>query len=221
MYIPSSIPTTLAAMLEFLQPMVADGFFDSVAYDDAESPTKIVCTQDENDILDISVSGTTWTFKPYIAAGIAGGPAGRTPSFVISYLARCSGGAIFSQANYAASNSGGTNFVIAKTKAGKTAFIGFSAPSLTSYNANAMFTTIWGDSMAVPRYTNGFLVTANGLSNDRTILQTIPVFGGVGSTDYFDSVRFRNMAQYYEAGVQIISGKRYGCVGFFAITDDE
>lgn len=221
MYTPAVAPSNLTEMRDFLTPMIDDGLFDSVAFDSADSPTKIVCTQDGNTIIEITMSSTNFIFKPFVAANIAASPTGRMPTMAVAFAMRCKGGAMFSAANYAAgAGSSGMNFIIGKASSGKTAFIGFSAPGIGSVNAAACYVSCFGDNTAIQRYSNGFMVVPNGLSNDRTMLQEIPVFGALGSTDIFDTAYFRNMANFSEAGRQTIDGKSYGCAGYWAILDE-
>lgn len=221
MYIPETIPTTLAEMMTFLQPMVAGGFFDMLEYDNNASPTKIECTYAGEKVLELSYSGSGWLFKPFIDYNTPASPAGRTPQFTPGFMARCTGGAFFTQRAYnAGATSQGQSFMIAKTKAGNTAFISCEQPMLTSTTVTTLYVSAFGDSTAAPGYSSGFRLMPNGLSLDRTTLQTIPVFGPVGSTDYVTTCKFRATAQYMEAGLQLIGGKRYYCAGLFAISDE-
>lgn len=218
MYIPSSVPTTLAAMLEFLQPMVADGFFDSVAYDDAESPSKIVCTQDGETILEMTVNGTSWTFTPYTASGTAAQGSHVYSGRSLETVFRCSGGAYFLSVSLSSQKY---SFIIAKTSAGKTGFI--LANQSTNFNLAAdivYYPVCFGDDTTLGLY-NGYHVRSNLVNADRTILTKLPVVGANGSTDYFTTAFVRNVVQFQETGVQLISGKRYACAYLAAITDDE
>ncbi|MBQ8922347.1 MAG: hypothetical protein IJ060_09340 [Oscillospiraceae bacterium] len=223
MYIPNTMPLTLAEMLDFLQPTVEDGLFDSVAYDDADSPTKIVCTQNGNTILDISSAnnGHGWYFVPYISAGTAATGFGVN---VLAYTARCKGGVYFRS-----TNTGGPNyyftFIIAKTGSGKTGFIQFNSQMIAvgASLAPVLYSRCFGDDTSLSLYTYGYLVACNYTSAtvaDRTILTKLPVVGARGSTDAFSSVFVRSLFQFVNDGQQSIGGKTYGCIDMFAILDE-
>ena len=229
MYIPNTLPATLAEMLAFLQPTVGDGLFDSVAYDNESSPTKIVCTQNGNTILDISVSDAKWNFLPYAADGITGN--GITGMRYMTAAYRCKGGVLIA-GNNGAGDATFTrwNFLIAKTSAGggKTGFVrvgtsGYNAPQVYVNGGRTFHTTCFGDSTSAQLFTGGFSVYIHytaGTPYDRTILTKLPVVGEPGSTDYFTTAAVRNCVQFYEDGEQIIGGKQYGCAQAFAILDE-
>ena len=97
MYSPTTPPSTLAEMREFLLPMVDTGFFDSVEYDDPDTPTKLVCTQDVNVIVEFTVSAAgEWGVTPHAAAGDTLDSNHRVNAnyYVIGRAYRCTGGAL-------------------------------------------------------------------------------------------------------------------------------
>lgn len=218
MIIPS-IPTTLAEMLNFLQPTVQDGLFDSVAYDDADTPTKIVCTQGGNTILEITASGSIFTFNPYVADGIAA--TGRGMTTPLSSCFRCKGGVYFIS-NLKGAPEYYYRFVIAKTSSGKTGFIKLSNVQVNTEAALRLYPTCYGDNTSLNIYTNGYCIYMNYYNQtyDRTVLSKIPVAGENGSTDYFTGCFIRSAFQFAETGVQSIGGKSYGCSDCFAILDE-
>lgn len=217
MYIPNTVPSTLAGMLEFLQPTVQDGLFDSVAYDNADNPTKIVCTQDGNTILEISSPSGYLIYRSpedtvtvsFVNYGAASG---------IMFAARCSGGVmILSNTSYGVY----VFLIIGKTSAGKTGFLTGTVNDPANLAASVKYTPIcYGDDTTLS-LAQGYTITSNYAAADRTILSKIPVVGSWGSTDYFTTIFSRNVSQYSNTGVQLIGGKRYGCMYFVAITDDE
>ena len=218
MYIPNTYPTTLAEMLSFLLPSVQDGLFDSVSYDDDDSPTKIVCTQNGNVILEITVNESSqFTFTPYIAEGSAADVA-HSAFFKIDEAFRCSGG-IYFRSNAQGSPIYYYRFAIAKTRTGKTAFVHCFNYNVESSAYCQLFISSFGDNPELPMY-NGFLIAVNlGSVYDRTILSQLPVIGGRGSTDCFSTLLLRTAAQIIETSEQIIGGTKYGCADIFAILD--
>lgn len=223
MYSPATVPSTLAEMLDFMQPMVASGLFDSVEYDDAESPTKIVCTQNGETILDMVVDNNGyWTFTPYTATGVAADNYHRfydsdfARGRMLTKVFRCSSGACF-----VSQSSTYYYFAIGKTSADKTGFV------LTNcYNgqfassSNAYYYVSFGDDTSLKMYYSYYLHQSFGVA-DRTILRAIPVVGREYSSDYFTTVFIRDAAQFMERGEQIIGGKKYGCIDPFVIEDEE
>lgn len=227
MYSPATVPSTLAEMLDFMQPMVASGLFDSVEYDDAESPTKIVCAQNGETILDMTIdSNNRWTFTPYTATNA---PANRLHSFcnydaqtdiglTLSKVFRCSGGACFISTN----NSGYYfYYAIGKTSAGKTGFVSTKLYNGDfTYTSNRYYFVSFGDDTSLKLYNTDYENKGYGRA-DRTILRTVPVVGREFSSDYFTTVFIRDVVQFTERGEQIIGGKKYGCIDPFAIEDEE
>lgn len=223
MFIPNSIPTTLAEMRDFLLPMVDTGFFESVEYDDPDTPTKLICTQDADVILEISASrsvDTYWTFIPYVAGGVPADSnhqfdANGTGALLIGAY-RCTGGAGLHFYN----SSGYYHyFIIARSTLQRTAFLieRTSETFLGDYwNCHPI---CYGDDTSLSIYTNGYRIFSNAL-DDRTILREIPIAGSRGSMDGFSSAFVRDMVQFVETGEQIIGGTKYFCLGPFAILDE-
>ncbi len=219
MYIPNTVPSNLAEMLDFLLPSVQDGLFDSVAYDDAENPAKIVCTQNGNVILEITVNESSqFTFTPYIAEGVSGG-INHTAFFRIDEAVRCSGGFCF-RSNAQGSPIYYYRFAAAKTDSGKTAFLAYTYMNNDTNSAAQMYVTCFGDNPELKLYNGYFFAVNLGEVHDRTILSRIPVAGVRGSTGCFTTAFLRTAAQFRETGAQIIGGKQYGCIGQIAILDE-
>lgn len=219
MYVPETNPATFAEMKAFLDPLVTDGFFDSITYDDPDTPTKLSCTQNSNIILEITKPSTNaFTFQPFVAAGEAANSSHTINNMGVSFCFRASGGACLvlgqpSLARY--------TFVIAKTIENKAAFIVSMIP--INYNFSNLLVTHYiasfGDDTTNYIYVNGYKVNQNGVT-DRTILNTLPVVGSFGSADYFSTVYTRSSVQYAETGVQVIGGKKYACAYNYALSDD-
>ena len=211
--------STLADMKDFLTAL-GTNIFDSVAYDDNTTPTKIVCTQDSHTILEVSVNGTNWTFTPYIADGTAAASGHIYTSAILSAF-RCSGGAFF--ATTAVTNNvqaNGKYFVIGKTSAGKTGFVHIqSAQGFSNISSLSPVTTCFGDDTSSAFYSGTYHISITSGTRDRTILTKIPVTGALGSNDYFSSVLVMTSRQFQEVGQQSIGAQLYGCNGYFAITD--
>jgi len=226
MFIPNTMPSTLAEMLAFLLPTVEDGLFDSVAYDDDENPTKIVCTQGGNTILEFTVASDKWTITPYTATDTpAIGTSHVFENKPIGVLCRCSGGLYIRADELHNSRIG--YLIAAKTSSGKTGFFGCAALTSVGHSffngARTVYSTTFGDSTTLALYTHGYNIgctyTAN-YPNDRTILSRVPVVGTIGSTDYFTTAFIRSMVQFAETGEQIIGGKKYWCDIQFAVLDE-
>lgn len=232
MYSPNSVPTSLAAMLDFLLPTVESGLFDSVEYDNESSPTKIVCKQGGNTILDVvyayQMSLHTWRLLPYVSAGTTANSAHSYASydngFPIAALYRCSGGVLFKGAHRGSIGDEDIHFfVIAKTSADKTGFIAFKQENnyVFSIAANIQYyVSGFGDNTSLALYTGGYKVQGNSGAGDRTILTKLPVVGILGSTDYFTTAYVRNVVQYTQTGVQMIGDKKYFCIENMAIEDE-
>lgn len=225
MYIANTAPSTLAEMLDFLSPTIANNLFDSVAYDDENNPTKIVCTQNNETILEMTVSSGVWTMTPYIASGVAatGGEHVLT-SMRWGFAIRCKGGVAF-RSTYVQDGYGYRWYVIAKTSSGKTGFVLSWSGGTATYGMdyNTLYPSCFGDNTDLDLYAHGYKTTTNYYNNhsyDRTILSRIPVVGIRGSNDYFTTALIRSTLQYIETGEQIIAGKRYGCMDLFAILDE-
>ena len=227
MYSPTTPPSTLAEMRDFLLPMVDTGFFDSVEYDDPDTPTKLVCTQDANVIVEFTVSAAgKWNVTPHVAAGDTPDSNHRVTNseFAIQKAYRCTGGAliVFSRTGY----QNRIYFAIGHTTATletvgvKTAFVlewrtdDYALP----VGGYEYFTICYGDDTNHRYYTTGYYLYTQGVA-DRTILREVPIIGSAGSTDGFSSIFVRDTAQYAETGEQIISGTKYFCCGHFAILD--
>ena len=234
MYSPSSVPTSLAAMLDFLLPTVESGLFDSVEYDDESSPTKIVCKQGGETILDVIYAYQqnlhTWLFIPYVASGTPANAAhswhiSDTNGIPIASLYRCSGGVFFkSQSRPYVGDASKFFFIIAKTSADKTGFILYKQAENYVFSIAANITYYvsgFGDNTSLALYTGGYKVQGNSGAGDRTILTKLPVVGILGSTDYFTTAYVRNVVQYTQTGVQLIGNKKYFCVENLAIEDEE
>lgn len=229
MFIPNTMPSTLAEMLAFLLPTVEDGLFDSVAYDDDENPTKIVCTHGGDTILEIAnANGSPPQFRvvPYVAQNT---PAtGRRITCIVKedlrddhyFCMRCKHGivivSVYSTNTYA--------IAVGKTTSGKTACISCveSRPASVSITEadRQYYTTCIGDNTALSFYTKGVFTHCSDIASDRTILRKIPVVGERGSTDSFDGLYFRETVQSAQNGAQTIGGKAYGCAGDFAVLDE-
>ena len=240
MFIPNTMPSTLADMLAFLLPTVEDGLFDSVAYDNESSPTKIVCTQGGNTILDISISAGAFTFTPYVTDGTAatGQHLGKfvpyatlTPTSNGSYARcmRCKGGAVFVCCDNQISGTRSQHAVcICKGSNGKTALItentgisGDSSYPMRTGEMRAYFTTCFGDITTLPLYISGHKLTTDSTdAGDRTILAEFPIIGEWGSTDKVVTAFYRKAVQFATNGQQTIGGKTYGCLQYFAVLDE-
>lgn len=222
MYIPDQVPNSLTTMMEFLQPTIEDGLFDDIVYDDESSPTKIICKQNGVGIFETYMSEGQWYFMPYI------GSEGNVPSsdnhyayMILAFAARCKGGVMF-RSNNQGSPFFYFNFIIGKTNTGKTGFIKFTG-NRYEHTVSTYYTTCFDDNTLTYLYQYGYLVGINYQAStaDRTILTTIPVNGGVGTTDYFETVKIRTLVQFVETGVQIIDDKKYGCIDTIAILDED
>lgn len=217
MYIPNSIPTTLAAMQEFLQPMVADGFFDEVSISHDE--TTLNCWQGGVIILVMNITNGSWTFTPIVDTGTPATGSHVYSEHALEFVCRCSGGAYFRSVSQSSLKY---EFVIGKTNAGITGFIQVQVTN--SYNPSNgslnLYTSTNFDKTNLLIYSNGYRITTNYGGADRTILSNIPVAGQLGSTDYLTTVFVRNVVQFTDTGEQLIDGVKYYCVWHFAIIDE-
>lgn len=219
MYVPETNPTTLAEMKTFLDPLVTAGFFDAITYDDPDTPTKLVCTQDSNTILEIANGSTSASFNvtPYVAEGTAANSSRCVTNKPVSFCFRAAGGAylLFGQASNARDA-----FVIAKTAENKTAFVASQVPMNFNFQSTLVthYVVAFGDDTSNYIYTNGYKVTQNG-TTDRTILTMLPVVGSFGGADYFSTVYARSSVQFVEPGVQAIGEQKFACAYNHALTD--
>lgn len=219
MYIPNTMPKTLAEMLAFLQPTVADGLFDSVTYDNESSPTKIVCSQDGNVIFEIS-GGASFNMFWYIASGTTASSPRTWTGAIIYNCMRCKYGVYFD------CDVGSDTYalIVTTTSNNKTGFISVlfnkNITSTSFRYTNTYYTACMGDNTNLDLYTNGYVVSNNSGSSDRTILTKLPVVGERGSLNYFTGAFVRNVVQIFDTSEQIIAGKHYGCIKLFAILDE-
>lgn len=218
MKILTNIPTTLAEMLNVLKTGVQTGLFDSVSYDSADSPTKILCNQGGNIILSASISGSAWTFTPYVKKNTSAATNHCMTSKTLETVCICSDGMYFLSTSTSGTK---TAFVIAKTDSGKTGFVCWSRSSTFTIASSVLyFPTCYGDNTTLSVYSQGFKIQGNYATADRTILSPIPVAGDFGSGDYFKSVFARVAVQYADIGIQNIGGKKYACIYHAAILDE-
>ena len=211
MYISNTAITTLQGMLEFLQPTVEDGLFDSVVIDS----NVIKCSKDDTVLLTINTDNQgVFGFYPKLNASTQASGAhaliGRA-----NKVMRCKGGfAIIDTQNEQ------KTFAAARTSNDKTAFMVASRNVYSTSYEVIYYSTCYGDNTSLSMYFDGFRIR-NNTASDRTILSKIPVVGVYGSTDYFTTAFSRNCVQFAEDGLQIIGGKKYGCYGAIAILDEE
>ncbi|MBR6107262.1 MAG: hypothetical protein IKQ39_04560 [Oscillospiraceae bacterium] len=226
MFIPNTIPGTLAEMLAFLQPAAETGLFDTVEYhyDEATSePDGIICTQNGIDLFRFGVNSSGQVrITPYFADGTEA-PASRQFGLVkIDNIMRCAGGICFVSVSVSGSK---TVFVIAKTSGGTTGSFLFLIPSNMSQSNFQQDCTIYPtslhDNTSLRIFYSGYHIKTSFASDaDRTILTKIPVAGAYGSTDCFTSAFIRTVAQFYDTGEQIIGGSHYGCMFHVALLDE-
>lgn len=228
MYIPSTIPSSLSEMLDFLTPTILDGLFDSVEYDNESSPTKIVCTQNGNTILEISYQTNQWTFTPFISSGVSWHEVTVNISYTsASFLLfmRCKGGFGIVQRSQSTSYKWG--IICGKASNEKTTCVMLDGAGNQADNIDAeitgstvnCYTVTFGDDTSLAMATSLWQETRI-VNADRTILGEIPVIGRYGSTDYMTTVYFRKVCQFKQNGAQIIGGRQYGCIYNFAILDE-
>lgn len=234
MFIPSTMPENLADMLAFLQPSVEDGLFDSVEYDDADNPTKIICTQSGKRILDVVFGDYTFTFTPYYAENAPVTQSARKGFINTQYTGetyylcmRCKGG--IGLVSRSLANNRKSFIMIGKCTNGKTAFVTGASVGNTNDDIipkapnsyTGVMVTCFGDSTGLAMYSKAlYCVVTASISADRTILRDIPICGTYGSTDKFSTLFVREVMQYPNNGEQTIGGKKYGCIYDFAILDE-
>ena len=211
MYISDTQITTIQGMLEFLQPTVEDGLFDSVVLVNSI----IRCTKDDIELLLVNPDGNgVFGFYPKLNASTQASGAhaliGRANKAM-----RCKGGFAIID-----TQSEQKTFAAARTSNDKTAFMVSNRNAFTTGSGIRWHTTCYGDATSLNMYTYGYDMIMN-YANDRTILNKIPVVGVYGSTDYFTTAFARSCVQFAENGLQMIGGKKYGCYGVIAILDEE
>lgn len=206
----NEIPTTVEAMVAFLQPLVTSGFADAVTAGNETVNIK------QNDTTMVSL----WHNVSSTATGWGGGVPNASGSshsvgsdVAIQKIALCKGGVILKRTDY-------WYMAVAKTKEGKIGWIPVQDHGYSSQNSYPFYTTCLGDNTSLSLWTNGYKICRNSDSGDRTILTKLPVVGATGSSDYFSTVFAKNIMQWAEDGVQLIGGKQYGCVGPFAMLDE-
>lgn len=207
----NEIPSSLAAMKTFLQPLVDNGFCDAIGYDDDANPTKLLLYKDDAVAVRLLFAATRkWGFE----VPNAGGSMHAVPASIeTTKVGLCSGGVIFFNPSY-------IYFAIAKTKEEKIGVVCAEDRGYSSQYSYPFYTTCVGDNTSLALYTNGYKIYRNSDSGDRTILTPLPVVGTTGSSDYFSTVFVKNIVQWAEDGVQLIGGKQYGCIGPFAMLDE-
>lgn len=201
----NEIPTTLEGLNTLLQPFVSRGFADSITV----SGGSVRFYKDDVNIIAL-----------YYATGWGGAVPGATGNnhstgsdVATQKICLCKGGVIFSRTD-------NWYFAIAKTNEGKTGLIPVRDGGYSSQAQYPFYTTCSGDNTSLPLFTNGYKICRNSDSGDRTILTKLPVVGTTGSNDYFTTVYAKNIVQWAEDGVQLFDGKKYGCVGPFAMLDE-
>lgn len=201
----NEIPSTLEDMATFLQPLVGNGFADSITV----SSDGVRFYKDDANIIAL-----------YYATGWGGSVPNATGSghsigtdVETQKICLCKGGVIFKRTD-------STYFAIAKTNEGKIGFIPVRDGGASSQYQYPFYTTCYGDNTSLPLFTNGYKICRNSDSGDRTILTKLPVVGTTGSSDYFTTVYAKNIVQWAEDGLQLIGGKQYGCIGPFAMLDE-
>ena len=211
MYISETAISTLQEMLEFLQPTVDDGLFDSVVIDSSV----INCSKDDTIILVINTDNQgVFGFYPKLDASTQAS----SPHALIcraNKAMRCKGGFAIID-----TQSEQNTFAAARTSNDKTAFMVANRIAFISGSGVKWYTTCYGDATSLNMYTYGYDMGMN-YANDRTILNKIPVVGVYGSTDYFTTAFSRSCVQFAENGLQMIGGKKYGCYGVIAILDED
>lgn len=223
MYIPNKVPATLAEMLAFLLPTVENGLFDSVEYDDGDNPTEIRCFKDGNQLYRFGVNtGGQWTVEAYVDSEKTPWVNRNLQVVSLEYVMRCTGGICLISVSLSSLRA---CLIIAKTADGKTASFRTqisSSLNVNSYAADLVcYPTCFGDNTALKLFGSGYHIKTNYANDsDRTILARIPVVGAYGSTDAFSTVFIRSITQFFNTGEQIIGGRHYGCIMFFALLDD-
>ena len=189
--------SNLSEMIAFLSTSITSGLFDSVEYDNEESPTAIQCIKDGHTLFQFTINGSgSWQIIPYV---------GDETVFISTTL-----------------SGSRTCFTIAKTNDGKTASFKMTHGSnigSASFAADlVIYPTCFGDNIDLKLYTSGYHIKTNYADgSDRTIFTKIPVSGQYGSTGYFSTAFIRSVVQYFDAGEQIIGGVHYGCIYFVAV----
>lgn len=247
MYIPNTMPSTIAEMYDFLEPTIEDGLFDAINETTVSGVDALECTQDGNTILTIllgAISGY-WSFIPHPADGIdpddGGGSIMRSPVFLITNVEsdwcfmRCKGGVGFMHWEHTSATRSANIFFIGKGSNGKTAFLarGHSisgddynnsgnSQTLNAFRASRIrvFPIQFGDNTSLSLWQYGAYVSCWSTDADRTILQQLPIVGERGSTAYLTTIFVRAAAQEPTRGRQLLGDHYYGCLGNFAILDD-
>lgn len=216
--------TALKVALETLVP----DFFASVEYDDAESPTTVICKDaDENTIFEYYVGGTNaFGVKAYKNAETyvgTGQSTGQTWKPVYFYKVG-SNGAVIQMSN-------NLIMIIAKTNTGATGFALY--PQLFSNVNNAIATVAgacWGDDPSLSDWTvicgtgsgTSSILTSTGIGN-HTLFVPIPMHGMYNQNIYLPKAFFMPMVQTGMRGtVQELStdSGTYLTNGYIALLDD-
>lgn len=229
MYIPNTMPATLADMFDFLEPGTETGIFDSVEYhypSENEDPDYILCNKDNSALFRVALNATNNNIKinPYVnGVVLEASSANHLFDSNISYCMRCAGGFLFIGRSVSGSRQ---VFVIAKLSDGNTGSFRTtetSDPTSSNFNNynNAIYPTGPNDNTNLKIYKSGWTIRANYATDmDRTILAKIPFAGAYGSTGTFSTAFIRTAVQFYDTGEQIIGEKHYGCMLHFAILDE-
>lgn len=230
MYIPNTMPATLADMFDFLEPGTETGLFDSVEYhypSESEDPDYILCNKDNSTLFRVALYAASNNIRiiPYVNGvelDISSGAA-RLFNSRIDYCMRCAGGFLFIGGSVSGSRQ---VFVIAKLSDGNTGSFGtaeVSSPSSGNFNTtnSTIYPTGPNDNTDLKIYKSGWKIQAvHATDMDRTILSKIPFAGAYGSTGTFSTAFIRTAVQFYDTGEQIIGEKHYGCMFHFAILDE-
>ena len=229
MYIPNTMPATLADMFDFLEPGTETGLFDSVEYhypSENEDPDYILCNKDNSILFRVALNTSTNNIKiiPYVnGVELDASSASHLFDSRIGYCMRCAGGFLFIGGSVSGSRQ---VIVIAKLSDGNTGSFAtseVSSPSTTNFNNynSPIYPTGPNDNTDLKIYKSGWKVQAVYATDmDRTILAKIPFAGAYGSTGTFSTAFIRAAVQFYDTGEQIIGGKHYGCMLHIAILDE-
>lgn len=230
MYIPNTMPATLADMFDFLEPGTETGLFDSVEYhypSENEDPDYILCNKDDGTLFRVALNASNNHIKiiPYVNGVELDSGSGAAHLFdaTINYCMRCAGGFLF----IGGSVSGSRQVIaIAKLSDGNTGSFAtseVSTPSSSNFNTynSTIYPTGPNDNTDLKIYKTGWKIQAvHATDMDRTILAKVPFAGAYGSTGTFSTAFIRTAVQFYDTGEQIIGGKHYGCMFHFAILDE-
>lgn len=221
--------TALKAALE------AAGFFASLAYDDDETPTQIMCyDSDENLLFKVrayvaSGSSTYWDFTAYRSDSSSFAYSGASnvsthngygaPTYL--YTVGSKAAVIYFQN----SASHAVFLVIAKTTSGSIGFVG-PADYMTNSSGNGevinQMVVSWDDDPSLT--TRLYIANPSGIMiGNATLLVPVPLHGTYGNPMNFETVFFIPMSQAGMRGVvqQIVgsNNKTYLTNGYLAVLD--